>query len=272
MYVATSEGKGGVQANTIVPGLILTDASTRTPVRGRHRGPRPRHSDAVPRTTERRRGPRRFPGFGAVALHHRADDFDRRRDVRARRPGHRRLAARRPERVRAGLRMVIPAAGGMSAAVDVDRLTGDVAGHVGREKHCCAGHFVDMTSASHRDREAEPLLGARRRYLPDAFGQGDIGRQRVDPDAMRSELQCRGLGVVDDAGLGRRVGRVTRCGADALDRGDADDAARQFLLDEDSRPPAGCTGRRGAGWICTARPSRSRWCRGSRTRRLRRRC
>ena len=26
MYVATSEGKGGVQANTIVPGLILTDA------------------------------------------------------------------------------------------------------------------------------------------------------------------------------------------------------------------------------------------------------
>jgi NAD(P)-dependent dehydrogenase (short-subunit alcohol dehydrogenase family) len=26
MYVATSEGKGGVRANTIVPGLILTDA------------------------------------------------------------------------------------------------------------------------------------------------------------------------------------------------------------------------------------------------------
>src|ERR1700757_3181438 len=63
MYVATSEGKRGVRANTIVPGLIVTDA-VRAHLSDDHRPPRPCHFDAVPRTTERRRGPGRFPCFG----------------------------------------------------------------------------------------------------------------------------------------------------------------------------------------------------------------
>ncbi|MGA9356648.1 MAG: SDR family NAD(P)-dependent oxidoreductase [Mycobacterium sp.] len=92
MYVATSEGKGGVRANTIVPGLILTDA-VRAHLSEDHRSPRPRHFDAVSGTTTRRRRPRRFPGFGAVPLHHRTNDFDRRRNVRTRHAGHRRLDA-----------------------------------------------------------------------------------------------------------------------------------------------------------------------------------
>ena len=167
--------------------------------------------------------------------------------------------------------MVIPAAGGLSAAVDVDRLPGDVAGHVGREKHCCACHLVDVARAAHRDCATESLFGARRGYLHDPFGQGDVGGQGVDPDAVRGEFEGRGLGVVDDAGLGRRVCRETRCGADAFDRRDADDAAVNFCSTSPG-PPAGCTGRRGADWTCTARPSRSRWCRGSPTRRRRRRC
>src|ERR1700743_1808452 len=96
-----------------------------------------------------------------------------------------RASAARAEHVRGGLRMVIPAAGGLSPAVDVDRLPGDVAGHVGREKYSCAGHFVDVARAAHRDRATEPLLGARRGYLHDSLGQGDVGGQGVDPDAVR---------------------------------------------------------------------------------------
>ncbi len=136
-----------------------------------------------------------------------------------------------------GFRVVIPAAGRVRTPVDVDRLTSDVAGHIGGEKDCGACHFVDVACASHRHGEAESLLGAGRRDLLDAFRQGDIGRQRVDPDAVRGELERRGLGVVDDAGLGRRVGRVTGRGAHPLDRGDTDDAARQSLLDEGPRHP-----------------------------------
>ena len=75
--------------------------------------------------------------------------------------------------------------------------------------------------------------------MHDSFGQGDVGGQGVDPDAVWGQLECRGLGVVDDPGFGRRVGRVTRCGADTFDRGDADDAARQLLLDEDAGHPLG---------------------------------
>ena len=75
--------------------------------------------------------------------------------------------------------------------------------------------------------------------LPDAFGQGDVGGQGVDPDAIRCEFEGSGLGVVDDPGFGGRVGRVTGCGADPFDRGDADDAAGQLLLDEAAGHPLG---------------------------------
>jgi hypothetical protein len=41
-------------------------------------------------------------------------------------------------------RVVIPAAGGMGTAVDMQRLPGQVGRHVGGEKHCDTGNFVDM--------------------------------------------------------------------------------------------------------------------------------
>ena len=85
MYVATSHGKKGIRVNTILPGLIITDAvrahlnedmlaglgkATLTPIGGPARG-------------HRRRG--RVPGLGRVPLHHRADDRRRRRHVGPRR-------------------------------------------------------------------------------------------------------------------------------------------------------------------------------------------
>ena len=96
MYVATSEGKHGVRANTIVPGLIITDAVRAHLSEDILSRPRPRHLDAVPRTTERRRGPGCFPGFRAVPLHHRANDFDRRRNVRTCQSRRRRLSSNTP--------------------------------------------------------------------------------------------------------------------------------------------------------------------------------
>ena len=66
----------------------------------------------------------------------------------------------------AGLRVVVPPACGLGSTVDVDRLTGDVAGHVGCEKDCRAGHFVDMPgpapseSCARRRRAARPATPA----------------------------------------------------------------------------------------------------------------
>ena len=80
MYVATSHGKQGIRVNTILPGLIITDAvrahldekmvanlgkAVLTPLSGPARG---------------HRGRRRVPGLGRVPLHHGADDRRRRRD------------------------------------------------------------------------------------------------------------------------------------------------------------------------------------------------
>ena len=63
----------------------------RAPVRGHPRRPRPRHVDALCRTTKRRRRTCCFSGFRAVPLHHWTNDFDRRRDVGACRDEYRRL-------------------------------------------------------------------------------------------------------------------------------------------------------------------------------------
>ena len=113
--------------------------------------------------------------------------------------------------------MVVPAAGCLGAAVDVDRLAGDVAGHVRCEKHCRACHLVDVAGTPHRHDETEPLYGTWGCHLHHPFGHGDVGGQGVDPDAVRGEFEGCGLGVVDDAGLGRRIGCVTWRGADTFD-------------------------------------------------------
>ena len=82
MYVATSHGKQGVRVNTIVPGLIITDA-VRAHLTDRNvGGAGPGHAHALCRRARRRRQPGRLPGLGRVPLHHRADDRHRRRHVR----------------------------------------------------------------------------------------------------------------------------------------------------------------------------------------------
>ena len=134
------------------------------------------------------------------------------------------------------LGVVVPAAGGLGPAVDVDGLPGDVAGELAGQEDGGAGHLVDVPGPPHRHGEAEPPVGVGRDG-GDALGHGDVGRQRVDPDAERRQLQGGGLGVVDDAGLGGGVGRVARRGADALDGGDAHDAAADLVLDHDASHP-----------------------------------
>ena len=107
--------------------------------------------------------------------------------------------------------MVIPTAGGLRSTVDVDRLPGDVARHLGCEKDCGAGHLVDMAGTVHRNAgraSSSCMLPPRQR--DQALGQGQIGRQGVDADVVRRQFEGRGLGVVDDAGFGRGVRRVAR--------------------------------------------------------------
>lgn len=89
MYVATSEGKRGVRANTVVPGVDPHRCGARPLVRGHRRRPGPSHADALRRTTARCCRTRCFSGFPAVPLHHRTNDFHRRRDVSTRRTEYR---------------------------------------------------------------------------------------------------------------------------------------------------------------------------------------
>ena len=86
MYVATSHGKKNIRANTIVPGLIITDA-----VRGAHSGKRPGvtepgHPHAPPGRARRHRRPRCLLVLGRIEIHHGADDRHRWRHVRPCRP------------------------------------------------------------------------------------------------------------------------------------------------------------------------------------------
>ena len=66
-------------------------------------------------------------------------------------------AIRRAEHVVAGVGVGVPAAGGGGAAVDVDRLAGDVARQRRRQEHGGAGHLVDVAGAAHRHRRAHVL-------------------------------------------------------------------------------------------------------------------
>ena len=102
MYVATSHGKKGIRANTILPGLIITDAvrahlneailgslgkAVLTPVGGPARGHRGRGC---------------LPGLGRVALHHGADAGRGRWHVGPRRARRRLRASDGPPRSRNG--------------------------------------------------------------------------------------------------------------------------------------------------------------------------
>ena len=85
MYVATSHGKQGIRVNTIVPGLIITDAVRAHLTEEMVAGLGKADADADRGPARRHRQPRRLPGLRRVPLHHRADDRHRRRDVGPRR-------------------------------------------------------------------------------------------------------------------------------------------------------------------------------------------
>ena len=86
MYAATSHGKRGIRVNTVVPGLIITDA-VRAHIPPDMLGQLGRrHPHPPARRARRHRGPRRLPRVRRVPLHHRSDDHHRRRHDRPRRP------------------------------------------------------------------------------------------------------------------------------------------------------------------------------------------
>ncbi len=81
MYVATSHGKQGIRVNTILPGLIITDAVRAHLSEAMVGLARQGDPHAVGRPARGHRRCRRVLGLGRVPVHHRADDRGRRRDV-----------------------------------------------------------------------------------------------------------------------------------------------------------------------------------------------
>ena len=79
MYVATSHGKQGIRVNTILPGLIITDAVRAHLDEKMVAGPRQGRLDAVGGPARGHRRRRGVPGLRRVPLHHGADDRRRRR-------------------------------------------------------------------------------------------------------------------------------------------------------------------------------------------------
>ncbi len=109
------------------------------------------------------------------------------------------------------------------------RLPGDVAGQAGSQKDCCPGDFVDMTGPTQRDGISDTQRRPVWRQRHESLGEGEVGRDRVDPDLVRCKLERRSLGVVDHAGLRRRVRGIAGGRAHSFDRREIDDAAGQFV-------------------------------------------
>lgn len=115
------------------------------------------------------------------------------------------------------------------AAIHSPRLAVDIASLVTTQEQRHTGNLVGVATAPRGIQLANLLLGAAgaggvvhgRRHAR----LNQAGADGVDADAGAGELVGNGLRERDDGSLGRRVGRRAGVGADAGDRGGADDAA-----------------------------------------------
>src|SRR5439155_8096453 len=95
-----------------------------------------------------------------------------------------------------------------------------------------AHHVLYLGHAPQRRRAADLLQAFAAAHGHDALAGRGAGRDRVDGDAVRAELDRQRAREVVDAGLGRGVGRGgRRPRADARDRADADDAPAALALE-----------------------------------------
>ena len=120
--------------------------------------------------------------------------------------------------------------GGHPTAVDQQGVSGDVAGHVGEQEQHRLGDLVRGTQALEGDQALcgsfHPLGGGRNSRRRNA-----ARRDRIDANVVRRQLDRHAAHQVDQAGLGRAVGRVIGRRLHPFDRGDADDAARRAARD-----------------------------------------
>ena len=171
MYVATSHGKQGIRVNTILPGLIITDAvrahldekmvaNLGKAVLTRSVGQPDDIADVVVFLAS---DESRYITGQMIAV-----DGGMGSPRRTRETAERRLLKgplrRRAEDVVARFGMVVPATTGVRPAVDVDRLAGDVARHVAGQEDGGSCHFVDVAGPAHGHGEAEAPAGVRAQW------------------------------------------------------------------------------------------------------------
>src|SRR5437899_2967710 len=126
----------------------------------------------------------------------------------------------------------------IDAAVEVDRLAGDVVGGGGGEVGDELRDFVRLGEALEGDVPAEgfALLGGEG---AEQLGIDRSGRDGVDADTVRGEVLGEGAGEGDHAGLG---GGVVRSGEHAAhlpgERGHADDAPASARPEQRDEMPA----------------------------------
>src|SRR3989442_504180 len=131
---------------------------------------------------------------------------------------------RRAEQPALPLGIAIPPPRGVRAAVHGERDAGHVAGQVRGEEEGGAGDVVGHARPAERHEEAMALALALTEYLREPFRHADVGRDRVDADRVRRQLERHRPGEADDRRLARAVDGVERRRALALDRHDVDDA------------------------------------------------
>src|SRR5437773_1748908 len=131
---------------------------------------------------------------------------------------------RRAEEPALALGIAIPPRRGARAAVHGERDAGHVAGQVRGEEDGGAGDVLGHAGAPERHEEAMARALGLAEHLREPFRETDIGRDRVDADRVRRQLERHRLREADDRRLARGVERVAGRRPLALDRHDVDDA------------------------------------------------
>ena len=123
----------------------------------------------------------------------------------------------------------------LGQSLDSDDLACDVAGAGRGEESDRFSNVFGGPNPTERNLRGQLLTGLALNVLLGHVGLDEAGRDSIDGDPTRGQLARQGAGHADEARLGRDVANLAGVAHLADDRGEIDDAARLFGLEQKAR-------------------------------------